>query len=108
MNTMRIRRRSLPDSLRWLADKLDSSTLTDVEQAGVALMLRMLADEINPPAAPAADGDPDTMCGASHRAGHHGVARCSRGQGHDGAHSGYAYDGASCQWVPDATAEAQR
>lgn len=40
-----IRRRSIPDSLRWLAGKLESGTLTEGEQAGVALTLRTLADE---------------------------------------------------------------
>jgi hypothetical protein len=45
-----------------------------------------------------ADGDPDTMCGASHRTEHHGVARCSRGQGHTGVHAGHADDGTTCQW----------
>jgi hypothetical protein len=41
-----IRRRSLPDSLRWLADKLDSDTLSDAERLGVALALQTIADEI--------------------------------------------------------------
>jgi hypothetical protein len=53
-----IRRRSLPDSLRWLADKLDSGTLSEAEQAGVAVTLRMLADEINLPAPPCNCGAP--------------------------------------------------
>jgi hypothetical protein len=44
------------------------------------------------------DGDPDTRCGAAHRTEHHGVARCSRGQGHVGVHAGHADDGTSCQW----------
>lgn len=39
-----IRRRSLPDSLRYLAQKLDGP-LTDAERAGVALTLNSLADE---------------------------------------------------------------
>jgi hypothetical protein len=49
-----IRRRSLPDSLRWLADKLDSGTLSEAERAGVALTLHTLADEITPQEEPTA------------------------------------------------------
>lgn len=45
-----IRRRSLPDSLRYLAQKLDGP-LSDAERAGVALTLNSLADEIDPPSA---------------------------------------------------------
>jgi hypothetical protein len=41
-----IRRRSLPDSLRHLADKLDSGTLTEAERLGVAVALQTIADEI--------------------------------------------------------------
>jgi hypothetical protein len=41
-----IRRRSLPDSLRYLADKLDSGTLSDAERLGVAVALQTIADEI--------------------------------------------------------------
>lgn len=47
-----IRRRSLPDSLRYLADKLDSDTLPDAERLGVMTTLRSLADEIDPPKIP--------------------------------------------------------
>lgn len=116
MTAPQIRRRSLPDSLRWLADQLDSGALSEAEQAGVALTLRMLADDISPPAARTADGDPDTRCGASHRTEYHGVARCSRGQGHTGTHAGYADDSTHCQWaaacgswttVPDHTPAAE-
>ncbi|MDX3314662.1 hypothetical protein P1S61_37545 [Streptomyces sp. ME08-AFT2] len=39
-----IRRRTLPDSLRYLARKLDEP-LTDGERAGIALTLNSLADE---------------------------------------------------------------
>lgn len=39
-----IRRRSLPDSLRYLAQKLDEP-LSDAERAGIALTLNSLADE---------------------------------------------------------------
>lgn len=42
-----IRRRSLPNSLRYLARKLDEP-LSDAERAGVALALNSLADEIDP------------------------------------------------------------
>ncbi len=45
-----IRRRSLPNSLRYLARKLDGP-LTDGERAGVALTLTSLADELDPPSA---------------------------------------------------------
>jgi hypothetical protein len=41
-----IRRRSLPDSLRYLADKLDSGTLSEAGRLGVALALQTIADEI--------------------------------------------------------------
>lgn len=44
MSEPQIRRRSLPDSLRYLARKLDEP-LTDAERAGVALTLNSLADE---------------------------------------------------------------
>lgn len=40
-----IRRRSLPDSLRYLAEKLNDP-LTDAERAGIALTLNSLADEV--------------------------------------------------------------
>lgn len=46
-----IRRRSLPSSLRYLADKLNEP-LSDAERAGVALTLNSLADEIDPPKIP--------------------------------------------------------
>lgn len=41
-----IRRRSLPDSLRWFADKLDTGALSEAERAGVAVILHMLADQV--------------------------------------------------------------
>jgi len=47
-----IRRRSLPDSLRYLAEKLDTDTLSAAEQAGVVVSLRTLADEMDPPKVP--------------------------------------------------------
>ncbi|WP_225840299.1 ribbon-helix-helix domain-containing protein [Streptomyces sp. NK08204] len=46
----------------------------------------------------ATNGDPDSMCGAAHRTEHHGVARCSRGHGHPGVHTGHADDGTRHQW----------
>jgi hypothetical protein len=52
-----IRRRSLPDSLRWLADKLLTEDLSAAERAGVAVTLQMLADEMDPDPA-------DCTCGA--------------------------------------------
>lgn len=42
-----IRRRSLPGSLRYLADKLDSEHVSDAERAGVVVALRSLADEVD-------------------------------------------------------------
>jgi hypothetical protein len=54
-----IRRRSLPDSLRYLARKLDGP-LTDAERAGVALTLNSLADEAEQ-AVTAADSAPDLL-----------------------------------------------
>lgn len=47
-----IRRRSVPDSLRYLADKLDTDTLADTERVAVLISLRALADEIDPPKTP--------------------------------------------------------
>ena len=44
MSEPMIHRRSLPDSLRYLAEKLDGP-LSDAERAGVALTLNSLADE---------------------------------------------------------------
>ena len=46
MSEPAIRRRTIPDSLRHLADKLDSGTLTDAGRLGVALALQTIADEI--------------------------------------------------------------
>lgn len=43
-----IRRRSVPDNLRWLADKLLTEDLSAAERAGVAVTLQMLADELEP------------------------------------------------------------
>lgn len=54
-----IRRRSLPDSLRYLARKLDEP-LTDAERAGVALTLNSLADEAEHTATPSAS-KPDLL-----------------------------------------------
>lgn len=53
---------SPPDSLRWLADKLESDTLTDTERYGIAVSLILLAEEISPttPAPSTAPSQPDT------------------------------------------------
>lgn len=69
--TETIRRRSLPDSLRWLADKLDG-TLTEADRAGVAVTLHALADEITPPFEP---------CHAPNYSD-----RCELDAGHEGRH----------------------
>lgn len=49
------------------------------------------------------DGDPDTRCGDAHRpnpssTSPRDVARCARGLGHVGLHSGFNFDGAPYQW----------
>lgn len=48
MSEPMIHRRSLPDSLRYLAQKLDGP-LSDAERAGIALTLNSLADEAEQP-----------------------------------------------------------
>lgn len=53
-----IRRRSVPDSLRWLADKLLTEDLTAAERAGIAVTLQMLADELDPDSAECTCGAP--------------------------------------------------
>ncbi|GAA3852309.1 hypothetical protein GCM10023084_03150 [Streptomyces lacrimifluminis] len=45
-----ISRRSLPDSLRWFADKLESPSLTDAERSGIAVSLLLISEEISPAA----------------------------------------------------------
>ena len=73
-----IRRRSLSDSLRWLADKLDADSATDVDRAGVAVTLHALADEIHPPFEPCnAPGDAVNSSGKE---------RCELAAGHAGRH----------------------
>lgn len=74
--TEMIRRRSLPDSLRWLADKLEAGTET--ERVGVALTLHALADGIHPPVEPcnAPGGAPNSI----------GKERCELPAGHAGRH----------------------
>lgn len=52
-----IQRRSVPDNLRWLADKLLSEGLSDAERTGIAVTLQMLADELEP-------DPPECNCGA--------------------------------------------
>lgn len=70
--TETIRRRSLPDSLRWLADKLEADPVSEADRAGVAITLRSLADEIHPPV---------EACGAPNYSD-----RCELDAGHDGRH----------------------
>jgi hypothetical protein len=74
-----IRRRSLPDSLRWLADKLDSGTLTDAETAGVALTLHSLAEEV-------VSVNRCVSVGGHDR-------RCELGSGHGGLHENNEFFG---------------
>jgi hypothetical protein len=50
MSESLIRRRSLPNTLRWLAEKMNEP-LSDAERAGVALVLNSLAHEIDPASA---------------------------------------------------------
>lgn len=76
-----IRRRSLPDSLRYLADKLESSTLSDTERLGVALALQTIAEEITAP---------EGRC-TSPGAGNH--RRCELRAGHDGFHENNEFFG---------------
>lgn len=75
-----IRRRSLPDSLRYLADKLDSDTLTDAERAGVIAALRSLADEMGPDAESARPDD--GLCTATVDDPRMGLQRCAQSAGH--------------------------
>lgn len=71
-----IRRRSASDSLRWLADKLDSDNLTEADRTGVAVTLQALADELALP-----------PCGAPGDAVNSlGKERCELPTGHDGRH----------------------
>ena len=70
--TNTIRRRSLPDSLRWLADKLESDSVSEADRAGVAVTLHALADEIAPPF---------EACGAPNYGD-----RCKLPTGHDDRH----------------------
>lgn len=51
-------RRSIPDSLRWLASKLLADDLSAAERAGIAVNLQMLADEIEPDPAECTCGAP--------------------------------------------------
>lgn len=59
MSEPMIHRRSLPDSLRYLAQKLDGP-LSDAERAGIALTLNSLADEAEHTATPPAS-KPDLL-----------------------------------------------
>lgn len=80
-----IRRRSHPGSLRYLADKLESGTLSEAERLGVAHTLRSLASEIDPEAdgvlsetAPPDDG----LCHATIAEPWEAERRCARKAGH--------------------------
>lgn len=76
-----IRRRSLPDSLRYLADKLDSNTISNAERLGVALALQTIADEIT---------TPESRC-TSTGAGNN--RRCELPTGHRGLHENNEFFG---------------
>ena len=71
-----IRRRSLPGSLRWLADKLDADNVTEADRAGAAITLHALADEISLPLCAVAGDAPNSL----------GTERCELPAGHDGRH----------------------
>ena len=71
-----IRRRTIPDSLRWLADKLDTDSVTEADRAGVAATLHALADEICLPVCNAAGDAPNSL----------GIERCKLAAGHGGRH----------------------
>jgi hypothetical protein len=68
-----LQRRSLPDSLRYLAEKLTEPT-SDAERAGVAVALNTLADEMDPTGAPGyvACGMPSHSWTCCLHAGHEG------------------------------------
>lgn len=72
----RIRRRTVSDSLRWLADKLDADTVTEADRVGVAVTLHALADEIGVPPCNAPSDAPNSL----------GTERCELPAGHDGRH----------------------
>ena len=76
-----IRRRSLPDSLRYLADKLDSNTISNAERLGVALTLQTIAEEIT---------TPESRC-ASTGAGNN--RRCELPADHGGLHENNEFFG---------------
>jgi hypothetical protein len=71
-----IRRRSIPDSLRWLADKLDSPALTEADRTGVAVTLHALADDLGAPPCNAPGDAPNSS----------GKERCELPAGHNGRH----------------------
>lgn len=80
------RRRSLPNSLRYLAQKLDEP-LTDAERAGIALTLNSLADEMDPYGAPGY-----VPCGMPKYS-----FVCQRQKGHEGSHT-YRGGGTYSSW----------
>lgn len=59
MTEQPVRRRSLPSSLRYLAEKLNEP-LSDAERAGIALTLNSLAEEAEQAATPSAS-KPDLL-----------------------------------------------
>jgi hypothetical protein len=71
-----IRRRSVSDSLRWLASKLESDTLTEADRTGVAVTLHALADDLGLPPCDAHGDAPNSS----------GQERCELPAGHDGRH----------------------
>lgn len=89
MSETLIRRRSLPASLRYLADRLDTEQLSEAERAGVIVALRSLADEMDPKGAPDYVG-----CGMPS----HSWA-CDLQAGHEGPHEyGSADSGFYASW----------
>lgn len=80
-----LRRRSLPDSLRYLARKLNQP-LTEGERSGMALTLNELADGLDPQAATeetASAPVDDGLCHATLQGWpYKTVVRCSRKAGH--------------------------
>jgi len=87
-----IRRRTIPDSLRYLADKLDSGTLSEAETAGVALTLHSLAEE-------AVDVNRCVSVGGNDR-------RCELRSGHGGFHENNEFFGLKWANMPGDPADA--
>jgi len=87
-----IRRRTIPNSLRYLADKLESATLSDAETVGVALTLRSLADEVE-------SVNRCVSVGGNDR-------RCELRSGHGGFHENNEFFGLKWANVPGDEADA--